>query len=61
MTYLLVVYLFLANGDVKIERYPHIASTMSECLTAAVIKRKEIWEQNNRDGSTSSLCILEDK
>lgn len=59
MSFLLVVYLFLANGDVKIERYPHAASTMNECLKLAAEKRKELWKKNNKNGYTSSMCILE--
>jgi hypothetical protein len=59
MSFLLVVYLFLANGDVKIERYPHAATTMTECLQLAQERREALWIKNNKNGTTSAMCVLE--
>ena len=60
MTYLLVIYAFLATGEAVQERHSHAAPTMSECLDMAIVARNKLaTDYNLRFEDTMAMCILE--
>ena len=61
MTYLLVIYGFLANGEAVQERHSHAAPTMGECLVMATVDRNKLaTDYSIRFEDTMAMCILED-
>ena len=59
-TFLLVVYLFLPNGEAIIDRYPSAAKSIDECIQIGREKQKALLEEYKIDADTSMMCILED-